>query len=146
MSTKWYGSLDNRLEEGKMYCDKIEVGTPMTEYFYSDSHAWEVIKVFNQEHVIVRQFTAKCIGGFASNEWKLISDEKNATMELKKRYGTWWVVHRWRKEHIDNINYWRMPQDVKEKLLNGKDEVITYSHTSGKVSFGIAREYYDYSF
>lgn len=146
MSRKWYGSLDNRLEEGKMYCDKIEVGTPMTEYFYSDSHAWEVIEVFNQEHVVVRQFEAVCVGGFASNEWKLISNEKQPTMELKKRYGSWWVVNRWKKEHVNNPNYWRMPKEVKEKLLNGKDEVITYSHTSGKVSFGVAKEYYDYSF
>ena len=143
---KWYGSLSNRLEEGKMYCEKIEVGTPMTQYFWSDSHAWEVIKVFNQEHIIVRQFRAIRIGERYSNNWKLISDETQPVMELKKRYGSWWMVLRWKKEDVDNPNCWRMPEDVKEKLLNGKDEVISYKKTSGKVSFGVANEYYDYSF
>lgn len=143
--SKWYGSLNNRLEEGKMYSEEIKVGTPATEYFWSDSHAYEVIEVYSQEHVVLRQFKAVCVGGFASNNWDLVSDENQPTIELKKRYGKWWRVIRWNKKDVDNHNCWRMPEDVKEKLLNGKDEVITYQKTSGKFSFGIAREYYDYS-
>ena len=41
---KLYGSLNNRLEENHMFCDVIEVGTDMTEYLYTDRHAYEVLK------------------------------------------------------------------------------------------------------
>lgn len=30
MSRKWYGSLDNRVEENRQYCDEIKVGTGVT--------------------------------------------------------------------------------------------------------------------
>ena len=30
---KWYGSINNRLEEDKQFCPVIEVGTGMTEYY-----------------------------------------------------------------------------------------------------------------
>ena len=39
MSKKWYGSLNNRLEENRQFCEKIEVGTGVTEYMYSDRKA-----------------------------------------------------------------------------------------------------------
>ena len=39
---KLCGSLNNRLEENRMFCDTIEVGTGMTEYLYSDRHAYEL--------------------------------------------------------------------------------------------------------
>ena len=35
-----YGSFNNRMEEGRMFCDEIKVGTPMTEYYYSDREAY----------------------------------------------------------------------------------------------------------
>lgn len=143
--SKWYGSVTNRLIENGNE-PTIEVGTHMTEFYWSDSHVWETIKVFDQNHVVVRQFKAVCVGGFASNEWNLISDENQPVMELKKRYGKWWQVIRWKKEHLGNPNYWRMPVKVKEQLINGKDEVIEYTKTSGKIRFGVSREYYDYSF
>lgn len=146
MKIKWYGSVDNRLEENKMYCDGIYVGTPMTEYFYSDSHAYETVKVIDQKHVFVRQYKATCIGGFASNEWKLESDETKPLRELKFRYGSWWDVQRWKPEHLNNFIFWSMPEEVRKKLENGEKEVVTYKRTPGGISFGIAKEYYDYSF
>ena len=142
---KWYGSVTNRIEE-KGKDSIIEVGTPMTEYFWSDSYAWETIKVFDQTHVVVREYKAVCVGGFASNEWKLISDENQPTKELKKRYGNWWEVIRWKKQDLTNPECWGMPDDVRQELTNGKNEAIRYRKTSGKVRFGIARKYYDYEF
>lgn len=52
MSRKWYGSLNNRLEENKMFCEEIKVGTGLTEYFYSDRHPYEVVKVIDQKTCI----------------------------------------------------------------------------------------------
>ena len=146
MKIKGYGSVDNRLEENKMYCDGIHKGTPMTEYFYSDSHAYETVKVIDQKHVFVRQYRAICVGGFASNEWKLESDETKPLRELKFRYGSWWDVQRWTQEHLNNPLYWNIPEYAKQKLENGEKEVVMYRRAPGGISFGIAKEYFDYSF
>jgi len=62
MARRLYGNVINRIEENRMACDRIEVGTPMTEYFWSDRHVWEVIAVKDQTHVTVRKYTVKHVG------------------------------------------------------------------------------------
>ena len=42
---KWYGSINNRIEENRMFCDVIEVGTGVTEYSWSDRHASQEIRL-----------------------------------------------------------------------------------------------------
>lgn len=141
MSKVWYGSLNNRLEENKMYCEKIEEGTGMTEYFYSDSHAYEVVKVINQKDVFVREYDAVPVGEPMSNEWKLISNPNKPIREIKFRYGHWnWVSHV-TKESIKNIPV--IDSDLYDKVMkNGK---VTVYHKT-RVSFGISQYYYDYEF
>lgn len=117
MSKKWYGCLNNRLEENKMYCKEIVVGTQMTEYSWSDRHPYEVVKVDNQKHIWVRELDhVKADDVPMSNNWKLIKNENNPVKEMKFRYNKWnWVY--------------------------GENK---YSATN--VSFGIAEYYYDYEF
>ena len=45
MSRKWYGSLNNRIEENRMFTDEIKVGTGVTKYSWSDRDAYEVVEV-----------------------------------------------------------------------------------------------------
>lgn len=117
--SKWYGNLSNRIDENKMHCDKIEVGTGMTEYYWSDRRAFEVVKVVNQNNVFVREFDHKAVGEPMSNEWELVSNPNNPIKELKKMDGAWnWVVQ---------TGY-------------GK------TYTKANISFGIAEYYYDYEF
>ena len=71
MARKWYGSIDNRLNENRQFCDKIEVGTGMTEYSWSDSHAYEVTRVKDQKHVWVREYDVKHVGEAFTNNWLL---------------------------------------------------------------------------
>lgn len=118
---KAYGSLCNRIEENKMYVSTIEVGTGMTEYFWSDREPYEVVEVISQKHVKVRKYDYKCIGGFASNEWQLISNEQNWIGELKFRYGSW---------------YWVDVNKYTNKI----------EYRKANVSFGRAEKYYDYEF
>lgn len=119
--SKWYGSLNNRLEENKMYCDEIKVGTGVTEYSWSDRTPYEVIEVKNQKDVIVRKLDHKKADDIEfSNNWILISNPDNYSGELVYRYNAW---------------YW------KYKRLNGE----TY-YSKANVSFGVADYYYDYSF
>ena len=85
MSRKWYGSLNNRVEENKQFCDKIEVGTGMTEYSWSDRHAYEVTAVKDQKHVTVREYDAKHVGEAYTNKWELVSNPENPELNLTKR-------------------------------------------------------------
>lgn len=139
--SKWYGSATNRINENKMFCEKIEVGTPMTEYFYSDCKAYEVVKVINQNNVFVRELDHKAVGEPMSNTWELTSNPDRPARELKKRYGYWHWVDTITKEGIK-----RSPL-VAEKLYNEvmeKGSAKTYSKTN--VSFGVAEYYFDYEF
>lgn len=140
--TKWYGSIQNRLDENKMFCDKIEKGTLLTEYFYSDCHPYEVVEVISQTHVKVRSLDHKAVGSHMSNEWELISNENNPILELKKRYGFWnWVKH-WKKEDLETC--YIFPGDRVYNKLITEGKAVEYRRAN--ISFGIGEYYYDYTF
>lgn len=147
MSKKLYGSLFNRLEENKMYCEEIKEGTGVTEYLYSDRHAYEVVKVENQKHIFVREYDHKHIGdGNMDNNWELISNINNPIKELKFRYNKWnWVTKV--SPNTDIAKMYIISPEIckainKAKEINKEQEV--YHPTN--VSFGIAEYYYDYEF
>lgn len=142
MSKKWYGSLNNRLDENKMYCEKIEVGTGMTEYYYSDRHAYEVVKVVNQEDVFVRRLDhIKVDNATMSNSWKLVSNPNNPIREIKKYRGRWcWVVN-YTKENIKNC--YTLEKKIYDKVMEtGK----ATRYVKANVSFGVSEYYFDYEF
>ena len=142
---KFYGSIDNRINENKMYCEKIDVGTGVTEYSYSDSRAYEVVDVVDQKHVFVREYKHEPVGEKMSNDWKLISDKTKPIKELKFRYGKWNWVNNVTKESIKNlIIFDDKIQKAKQKLDSGIKSVEIFYPAN--VSFGIAEFYYDYEF
>lgn len=141
MSNKWYGSLNNRIDENKMYCEKIEVGTGMTEYSYSDRKAFEVVKVVNQNNVFVRELDHKAVGQAMSNSWELVSNPNNPVRELKKRYGYWNWVGKATKESIERAVF--IDKKVYDEVM--KNGSATVYHKTN-VSFGVAEYYYDYEF
>ena len=119
--SKWYGSLCNRIEENKMYCEEIKVGTGMTKYSWSDRHAYEVVEVINQKHIKVRELDHKKADDVAmSNNWILTSNKNNRVEEMVYRYNHWCFVY----NRLDGTKYY-------EKV---------------NVSFGVAEYYYDYEF
>ena len=97
-----YGSLTNRLEEDRQFCDEINVGTGMTEYFWSDRKAYEVVEVTDQKHIKVREYAHECIGGPYSNEWKLTSDPTKPVREMVKRgkYWYWGSVNKYNRAKV----------------------------------------------
>ena len=148
MSRKWYGSLDNRLEENKMFCKTIEVGTGVTEYSYTDRRAYEVVEVRDQKHVSIRRLDAIHVGEAMTNTWKLVSNEENSIIDLVRR-GDYW--YREVTATIDDLNsdnfqirLWLCHNgfDIEKIRKNGKQ---TKYHKMN-VSFGIADYYYDYEF
>lgn len=162
---KFYGSLDNRLEENKMYCDKIEIGTGMTQYYYSDRHAYEVVKVIDQTNVFVREYDHKLKGEAFSNSWELVSNENNPVIELKLRNGVWMRVLEYSKQNwleqaqeelkrgsVKTVEAWYdyckcmsgLTPKEKEKIEAGK--IVKKLRKFGNISFGVAEYYYDYEF
>lgn len=156
MARRLYGSLNNRLEENRMFCEEIEVGTGMTEYSYSDRHAYEVVSVKDQKHVEVRKYDHKHIGdGCMDNNWKLISNENNPVKALTKRGNYWyWTVvitddvladlegedaHR----SIETMLF-LAHNNVDAETLRAKKKITRYHRAN--VSFGVADYYYDYEF
>lgn len=161
---KLYGSLNNRMEENRMYCDEIKVGTGMTEYSWSDRHPYEVVEVVDQTNVFVRGLDHIKNGEAYSNEWKLVSNENNPIIELKLKNGVWMRVVNFSKEmwmnnakdmareHTEKIDVYYdyckamsgLTSKEKEKVEAGK--VVKKLRKFGNVSFGVAEYYYDYSF
>lgn len=150
MSAKWYGNIMNRIEEGKMFCDEIQVGTGMTEYDWSDRHAYEVIEVKDQKHVVVRELAHKHIGEAFENTWELYSDESKPCRSMERRGNTWYWTCTITADDIKDIDD---DDDLRIRVIvSGFD--IDKIREKGKqtkrhkanVSFGVADYYYDYSF
>lgn len=139
---KFYGSLNNRIDENKMFCGKIDVGTGMTEYMYSDRKAYEVVKVIDQEHIFVREYDYKHVGdGHMDNSWELVSNKENPVREMKKRYGYWnWVV-KYTRESIKDV--YLLDKKTYDKIMKDGGATV-YNRTN--VSFGVAEYHYDYEF
>lgn len=149
MANKWYGSLQNRLEENNMFCEEITVGMGMTEYLYSDRHPYEVIGVFDQKHVVVRPLDHKPKGECYSNEWELISNEKNPTYVLTKRGKYWYNTINVTSDILEGdddmrTRLWLVQNGIDVDKLIAKGKVTKYNRMN--VSFGVAEYYYDYSF
>jgi hypothetical protein len=150
MSKVWYGNLTNRLEENRMFCKEIEVGTGMTEYSYSDRHPYEVVEVKDQKHVKVRELDHKHVGdGCMDNNWELVSNENNSVRMLTKRGKYWYwtvVVTKDILNSIDKIEtqLFLCHNNINVDQLKEKGKVTRYRRAN--VSFGVADYYYDYEF
>ena len=157
MSKVWYGSINNRLEENKMFCKEIEVGTGMTEYSWSDRDAYEVVEVKDQKHVAVREYDHKLKGGAYSNDWELISNENKPIRWLTKRGNYWYwtviidksVAERATDESLsadDRIEAMLFlgHNNLTPAYFESHDKATRYHRAN--VSFGVADYYYDYEF
>lgn len=147
--SKWYGSLINRLEENKMYCKEITVGTGMTEYSWSDRHAYEVIEVVDQKHVVVREYDHIHQGdGYMDNSWKLVSNVDNPSRALERRGNVWYWTSTLTADDVRHLS----PEQELRLALAGydiqriRDKGKQTKRRKANVSFGVADYYYDYSF
>lgn len=168
--SRMYGSLQNRIEEGKMHCDEIKVGTYATKYYWSDRHAYEVVEVINQKNIKIRQLKAIRIDNNGMSDcqnYKYESDVSNPIEELKFMRKNWYKVFSYaplnvlkervkedlkpearNEENIMGMVRWyckELNEKQWEKYLKG-EEVKATKKLNCKISFGVADEYYDYSF
>lgn len=148
---KLEGSIINRIHEGKTFVDEIEVGTPVTEYFWGDRYVHEVTKVIDQKHVFIREMKAIRTddnGMSDCQEYRYESDENNPEIELMKRGDVWYKVDTYTKELYEKIikEYWCcwvLTENQWKKIREGKQ---VKKYTKMNISFGIADAYYDYTF
>lgn len=146
---KVYGNVTNRLEENRMYCDEIEVGTGVTEYYWSDRHAYEVIEVRDQRHVTVREYDHVHVGdGQMDNNWALVSNPDNPIKQLEQRGQYWYWTTTITEEDIRDIDTETEIRlavagfDIQKIREKGKQT----KRWRANVSFGVANYYYDYEF
>ena len=150
MSNVWYGNLTNRLEENRMFCDEIKVGTGMTEYSYSDRHPYEVVEVKDQKHVKVRQLDHKHVGnGEMDNNWELVSNENNSIRTLTKRGNYWYWTVTVTTDILNSVDkietqLFLCHNNIEVDKLKEKGKITRYHRAN--VSFGKADYYYDYEF
>ena len=152
----------------------LKDGTPCTIYLWSDRHAHEVIKVLSQEDVVIRKLKATRIDGNGmsdSQTYLYESDPSFSTMRIRLKNGKWRQVETYLKddyikdaERIAERNPDKFPTveavlarwaetfvDMgkltplqSQRFLEG--EKIEKLGAQVNISFGIADEYYDYSF
>lgn len=151
MSRQWYGSIGNRIEENRQFCDEIKVGTGVTEYHWSDRTPYEVIAVKDQKHITIRPYDVKASGketGMGHQEWTLISNEDNYTIDLVKRGKYWYTVSTITEEDLNNASDERKlviaVNGFDANVIREKGKQTKYSRMN--ISFGKAEYYYDWSF
>ena len=157
MSRRWYGSLNNRVEENRMYCDTIEVGTGVTEYSWSDRHPYEVAEVKDQKNVAIRPMIAerpKDGKDYSyTNKWVLRSDENAAVIWVTKRGKYWYsksqITPEEAREILDgndiDAKLWACHNDFDLEQIIADNKIKTKLHRMN-LSFGVAEYYYDYEF
>ena len=154
MSRALYGSLQNRLSENKQLVDEIKVGTGVTEYLYSDRHAYEVIAVKDQKHITIREYDHKHKGDVSmDNSWELISNPNNPSIDLVKRGNYWYTVSTITPDEAKEIyegndidaKLWACHNnfDLQAIIASGKSKSAYHKIN---VSFGVASYYFDYEF
>ena len=149
--SKWYGSIDNRLEENRNHLGReIRVGDDITEYLWSDRHCYYVTRVDSQKHIFVKPYQVCAdqdkAGGMGHQDWlyfKTIKEEHEylnkhfpekgypteninepAEIELAFRYNHWYKVSRmFYGQPLEKPMYERM-----------------------NISFGVRDYYYDWEF
>ena len=146
---KLYGNLTNRLEEGKQFCDTIEVGTGVTEYYYSDRKVYEVTEVIDQKHVYIREYDVEHVGEAYTQNWKLTSNPENHERLLTKRGDVWYFTDTLTAEELEKVtdpyDRFRLSMcgfDLEKVMAKGKQT----KYHKANVSFGVADYYYDYEF
>ena len=90
MGRKWYGSIDNRIEEGRN-CEPdkiIKEGTDVTVYGWSDRQCKYVTRVIDQKHIFVKDYYVIADRAFGSygDKWKYFKSLRDQEAYLNDWY------------------------------------------------------------
>ena len=158
MSRQWYGSIDNRMTEGRTY-GKIEVGTGVTEMGYSDRHAYEVVEVIDEKHLLVRRCKAtrtdnNGMSDSQSYKYELEPyEEKVITEELLANKSVMHMMQMFQPKTYAKV----MSGKIGDKYGDNNVRLVLTKNgwrarnaegklSDNKFAVGIKEEYFDYSF
>lgn len=79
---KYYGSVINRMMESRHGAIVPEVGMGVTEYCWSDRHAYEIVEVIDARHIIIRKLSAKLVGDYYDQDYEYASDPNGRCLKL----------------------------------------------------------------
>ena len=165
MSKTWYGSLHNRIEEGRNYTGReIREGDDITMYLWSDRHCYWVTEVIDQKHIKVKRYYTcadkEKAHGMGHQEWKYFKDpqkygeylgheQKNIDiLKSTNREETWvFRYNKWMRESV--LNRLQNPEAYSKRdrdYFAKHGYLKVYSDLTGKVSFGVREYYYDWEF
>jgi hypothetical protein len=156
--SKWYGSLNNRIDEGKTY-GEIKIGTGVTEMCYSDRHPYEVVEIIDEKHLLIRECDWKIISGSeqdgsAEYEYKVVPYKDTIlTKELLDDNYRMLMISAHNPKLYEKILSSKIGDVIgnnnrllvktkygwKERYSNGK-------YNTNKFTVGFAERYYDPSF
>ncbi len=155
---KLYGSLDNRFEEGKTY-GEIKVGTGVTEMCYSDRHAYEVVEVIDEKHLLIRRCKATRIDNNGMSDSQSYRyevepyEEKFITEELLKNKSVLTMMELFQPKTYKKV----MSGKIGDKYADNNIKLVLTKNgwrarsgegklSTDKFTVGIQEEYHDYSF
>lgn len=147
---KLHGSLNNRIDENRMFVDEIEVGTDCTEYLWSDRHAYWVSNVIDGKTIEIKRYSAKRIDGNGMSDaqaYEYVKDDAAKPIMLKMFKNRWHLVKRYKKHddaYLDGIAKSNLTEKQRERFDAGEE--IVKRGNAIDISFGVAEEYYDYTF
>ena len=159
--SKWYGNLDNRLEEGRTV-PEITEGMDITMYYWSDRTCYYVTKVHDQKRIEVKKWQV-CAdhdkkGGMGHQNWLYFKTRKEMNEYLERffpgqdRYDredqaeTWvYRYNKWMKEYVYTSDR-DCATDREHQHLLKHGWFARYYDLSGKISFGRRDYYYDWEF
>ena len=149
---KWYGSLENRIEERCADAKNIVVGMGVTEFHYSDRTAYEVVAVKDQKHISIRKLDHVHVGeGSMDNNWELVSNENYPVIELVKRGNYWYTCQTLTREDVADFDDWDFQKrlwaavnDFDIEKIREKGKQTKYNKMNIRV--GRAEYYFDYEF
>lgn len=149
---KWYGSIENRIEERSKDAQNITVGMGVTEFHWSDRTPYEVVAVKDQKHITIRRLDHRHVGdGSMDNNWELISNTNHPTIDIVKRGDYWYTVCTLTAEDVADFDDWdfnkrlwaaRNDFDIEKIRLKGKQT----KYNKMNIRVGRAEYYYDYEF
>ena len=169
---RWYGSIDNRLEEGKSV-PEIKKDMDITMYYWSDRTCYYVTDVIDQKHIKVKRYWV-CAdrdlpGGPGCQNWKYFKS-RNEENEYLKQYGLgedgtypeeesedWYFRNnKWKRAYtysLDKINSmegdffnWSIFTEREYAKIQSGEEVTKYSTLEAPISFGVRDYYWDWEF
>ena len=146
---KWYGSVQNRIEEGKNYTNReLKAGDDITMYLWSDRRCYYITRVVDQKHIFVKPYEVVADrekeGGMGHQNWLYFKTIKECNDYLNK-YGLGTkgeVYENAEQEWVFRYGHWYIKSDY---WYDVKLEKPKYTRLQ-PISFGVRDYYHDWEF